>query len=948
MPLPRFGVGVLVLAVVAGPICAAETTGVVAGWNREDGPVLLGELNCVACHASADAHPLLVKQSPILANVGSRITPQYLRAFLSDPQKVKAGTPMPDLLHALNAKEREETVEELVHYLVSLGGPIDQRSSGASLSQIERGKEIYHTAGCVACHEAYAPPPKHKVDPAFVNEDDPDKPKETKPPVPHGDLAMKTTVEQLAAFLSDPLKTRPSGRMPAVALQPGEAISLASYLLRDQYSDKEKAPGAGLDFAFYLGNYQTMPDFDKLKPVREGSVKGFDLDAAITPPRGRKPNSNFAVRFQGLIDIPEDGNYRFWTISDDGSILRIDGKIVVNNDGQHPPEEKTGQVNLKKGRHPIELGFTQGGGGFELSVLWQPPGAKARGPIPTGVLLHSAAAMIPKGEVAFTVDASKAERGRARFATLGCASCHATAADGKVEVAARLKAPALTALKTEAAGSCLADAVAAGRPRFALSDRQRTALRDAVATIQRGKLASDEASRIDRTMSALACYACHPRHGKGGPDAAKAPYFAYEVLVDLGDEGRLAPPLNDVGSKLTPVGFEDALFSGKRYRSYMATRMPNFGKVNIGHLPELFAKVDAGKVKPHTPGFSPRMVEDGRKLVGKNMLACVNCHAWGNFRLSGAEGLDLLQVTRRIRPDWFHQFVTAPQAMKPGTRMPQGWPDGKSFFTDVQGGDMHKQIDAIWAYLSAGDKGGLPPGLSPMDDSMLTPADGPIVFRTFLDGVSAHSILVGFPQRTHLAFDANRVRTAIAWTGDFVSTKAAWDGRAGQYAKVPSADVVRFPDGPTFAKLESLTSPWPKDEPKRNLGSNRTPPGWKFLGYRYDDKGVPTFESSYEGVRIEETPGTEVRADSAVLVRRFRLTSDQPVKEFYFRLARGQKIVESDGAFVVDDRVRYRLQPGEPKPFVRDADKEKEVVVPVQFVPAGKSHTAELVVEMVW
>ena len=44
------------------------------------------------------------------------------------------------------------------------------------------------------------------------------------------------------------------------------------------------------------------------------------------------------------------------TKSDDGTVLKIDNKVVVNNDGMHPPVEKKGEVTLRKGRHPIELG----------------------------------------------------------------------------------------------------------------------------------------------------------------------------------------------------------------------------------------------------------------------------------------------------------------------------------------------------------------------------------------------------------------------------------------------------------------------------------------------------------------------------------------------------------------------------------------------------------------
>ena len=120
-------------------------------------------------------------------------------------------------------------------------------------------------------------------------------------------------------------------------------------------------------------------------------------------------------------------------------------------------------------------------------------------------------------------------------------------------------------------------------------------------------------------------------------------------------------------------------------------------------------------------------------------------------------------------------------------------------------------------------------------------------FGTFADKISAHTILVGFRQRTHMAFDANRIRTAAAWTGSFVTTKHAWDGRAGQYATFPSNDVVWMPDGPTFATLESDTQAWPLDKPKGGkIGSNRTPDGWRFRGYRLDKERVcrPSFMTS--------------------------------------------------------------------------------------------------------
>ncbi|MFN4257982.1 MAG: PA14 domain-containing protein [Gemmataceae bacterium] len=933
-----------------GSAAVAGADGVVTGWDSVNGQVLLGELSCAACHAAeAEADRLLSRQAPILDDVGGRVTPQYLRAFLAHPHQVKAGTPMPDLLHALPEPERADVVEELVHYLASLGGPIDQRSSGASKTQIDKGKELYHSVGCVACHQPFEPPPQHKIDTAnlFIDEEEIAK-KPASPSVPLGELSAKTTVAALARFLSDPLHTRPSGRMPSLNLKPGEANLIAAYLLRDQYSEKDQALGAGLDFAYYEGSWSKVPDFETLTPKAQGDAKSIDLNE-VQQRIGKKLTSNFAVRFQGLIEIPQDGGYRFWTKSDDGSVLLINGKRVVDNDGIHPPQEKEGTIQLTKGRHLFEVGLIQGGGGFELSVHWQPPGAKAREPIPPGVLLHSAAAMIPKGIIDFRVAPEKVEAGRQRFTALGCASCHVTDRAASMTLTP-LKAPALAALNPGAAAGCLGEKVAAGRPRYALSDAQRSALQQTL-TEMRKPARWNVAQRLDHTLTAMNCFACHVRDGKGGPDRQRSNYFTYDIVVDLGDEGRLPPSLNVVGAKLTAAGFEDA-FSGQKYRTYMATRMPHFGKANASPLPELFAQADADKVPPRQPAFSSLLVDDGRKLIGKNTLACVNCHAWGEYRLPGAEGLDLLQVTRRVQPGYFHALLADPQQLRPGTRMPGGWPDGKSFFTDIQDGDMNKQIDAVWAYLSTGSKGGLPEGLAPTDDSWLIPTAEPIVFRTFLDGIGAHAILVGFRQRTHTAFDANRVRLAVAWTGNFITTKEAWEGRAGQYAKIPSNDVVHLPAGPTFARLASLSDLWPADIPKAKLGSKRTPPGYQFLGYCFDDQGMPTFRYRLDDIEVEETPGTDFRKEGAVLFRHFQLAArEKDISNLYLRLAVGKKIVPDADDFLVDDRLRFRVSPaGAIKPFVRTVQGSQELLVPVRFAPSAndKGQVVKLDVEMMW
>ena len=107
-------------------------------------------------------------------------------------------------------------------------------------------------------------------------------------------------------------------------------------------------------------------------------MKNFDISSA-------KAKEYFAFEFNGFIDIPKDGVYRFFTSSDDGSCLFIDGKLVVNNDELHSLTEKNGYTALSKGIHSIKVTFFQKEGGKELHILYEGPGIEKQ-VIPDSIL----------------------------------------------------------------------------------------------------------------------------------------------------------------------------------------------------------------------------------------------------------------------------------------------------------------------------------------------------------------------------------------------------------------------------------------------------------------------------------------------------------------------------------------------------------------------------------
>jgi len=83
----------------------------------------------------------------------------------------------------------------------------------------------------------------------------------------------------------------------------------------------------------------------------------------------------YYMRWRGQINIPADGNYTFKTRSDDGSLLLIDGVVVVNNDGNHGMQDREGTVTgLTAGYHDITIVFYEWGGGAGLQVSWKPAG----------------------------------------------------------------------------------------------------------------------------------------------------------------------------------------------------------------------------------------------------------------------------------------------------------------------------------------------------------------------------------------------------------------------------------------------------------------------------------------------------------------------------------------------------------------------------------------------
>ncbi len=881
--------------------------------TAEGGFVLMTELGCVNCHTTGEAALKQTgsKSGPNLDQVGLRVRADWLEKFLESPHDVKPGSTMPAMLGRLPPPERARAAKALTSYLVGQSVPAERNGDR---SAARRGDDLFHSIGCVACH---AP---RRDDAPRVNQ---------AATVPLPVLGDKYPVMSLEKFLKDPVAVRPAGRMPSLGLNDKEARDLASYLV----SDSTRSARPNINYQVYKGVWETPPDFSKLTPEKTGTCQGFDLGVA-------EREDAFGIVFEGYWNVEVESAYSFYLSSDDGSKLYLDDELIASYGG---PFTKVPPRVLPRGVHKLRVEYVEAYGEQHLSLEVQGRGIP-RQPIESWLRLTPEAAASgtahPDGESA--VDGSLAAEGKALFASLGCAACHRKTEEER-PVASTLTAKPLKSLNPTQ--GCLADSAGSTAPQFDVSPTQRAALSAALAHVSTGGGVQREL--LSSTMASFNCYACHRRDGLGGPERDREPLFL-TTQHEMGDEGRVPPPLDGVGDKLQTGWMKRVIGDGAKDRPYMLTRMPKFSAAPVDQVVAAFVKADqknSGTRPPELDEAEHRTKAIGRRLAGNNAFGCVKCHVFGSTPSSGIQAMNLLTMTRRVREDWFYRYLVDPQSYRPGTRMPTAFVDGKSVVRDVYDGDPGRQMKALWMFLSDGAKAAEPDGLVAQAIE-LTPTDTPVIYRNFLDGLTPRGIAVGYPERADLAWDAEKMSLAALWHGRFLDASKHWTGRGADRIS-PLGDHVIRPEMTTpVAILPSRDTPWPT-EPPRTLG-------YRFRGYQLDEQQRPAFRYTLPAgagvvtVSDHPVPAPELGSAEEPGVRRtLTLTSEPGVENVYVRIARGQVTAPESpvGAWSVDGEWTVRIQTTpEAAPFVRGAGNEAELLVPATF----DNGRATIVLELAW
>lgn len=122
---------------------------------------------------------------------------------------------------------------------------------------------------------------------------------------------------------------------------------------------KDAEPGVRVDS--YHGSFEKTADI-------HGSPDTTSVFPDVVLPAVHP--DEYGLQFRGFIDVPATGIYSFFLTSDDGSVLRIARRLVVDNDGAHSSKEKSGQVALQKGLHAFALDYMDLGGGGALKLSY--------------------------------------------------------------------------------------------------------------------------------------------------------------------------------------------------------------------------------------------------------------------------------------------------------------------------------------------------------------------------------------------------------------------------------------------------------------------------------------------------------------------------------------------------------------------------------------------------
>jgi glucose/arabinose dehydrogenase len=117
------------------------------------------------------------------------------------------------------------------------------------------------------------------------------------------------------------------------------------------------------------GLYFDSIDFTSYVLGRVDTTVNFNWGSGS--PHGSVAADTFSIRWTGYIEPRYSETYTFYTISDDGIRVWVNGQQIINNWTDHPRTENSGTISLQAGqKYTIKVEFYENGGLAEAQLLW--------------------------------------------------------------------------------------------------------------------------------------------------------------------------------------------------------------------------------------------------------------------------------------------------------------------------------------------------------------------------------------------------------------------------------------------------------------------------------------------------------------------------------------------------------------------------------------------------
>ncbi len=194
--------------------CHAEVVDLEGAPLLSKGKKLFIKLGCPGCHL-ADGYSNQGKVAPSLLRIGSKVDPSWLYRWIKRPKDYLPATRMPEF--GFNEKDLLGTTAYLLN-VSDKGYTLNEKFEGGDE---EKGKKLFESVGCQACHTLNGKGEKHAPD--------------------LSNIGNKVSADWLVTWVGAPHSYNPKSKMPDLRLKKEQASDIAAYLI--QFGEKATIPG---------------------------------------------------------------------------------------------------------------------------------------------------------------------------------------------------------------------------------------------------------------------------------------------------------------------------------------------------------------------------------------------------------------------------------------------------------------------------------------------------------------------------------------------------------------------------------------------------------------------------------------------------------------------------------------------------------------------------------